>query len=187
MMSRIAIALSLGLIVAAGPVARVAPAAAVAANPVLVLQITDKGTFEIELYQSDAPKSVAHLLDLIKRGFYQGLRFHRVTPTLVQFGDPQTRNMRAENLWGTMGSGEAIGVAEISKTRKHIRGTVGLAHSGDATRADSQLYIMKSASSPSLDGKHAIVGQVIKGMEVVDKIQKADIIKTVTVKAAAPK
>jgi cyclophilin family peptidyl-prolyl cis-trans isomerase len=187
MMSRAAIALSLGLAVAAAPAVHVAPAPAVAANPVVVLEVTGKGTFEMELFQSDAPKSVAHLLDLVKRGFYLGLRFHRVTPTLVQIGDPQTRNMRLENVWGTMGSGAAIGVAEISKTRKHVRGTVGLAHSGNPLAADSQIYIMKSASSPSLDGKHAIVGQVIKGMDVVNKLEKADTLRSVTIKAATPK
>ena len=88
---------------------------------------------------------------------------------------------------GQQGSGQSIGVAEISKTRKHVRGTVGLAHAGNPLAADSQIYIMKSASSPSLDGKHAIVGQVIKGMDVVDRIQKADSFKAVTIKAATPK
>src|SRR5580765_2055611 len=148
-----------------------APAAA-GAKPVVVIE-TDKGSFEIEFFNTEAPKSVDHLLALFKRGFYRGLRFHRVEASLVQVGDPQTRNMTLQGAWGTGNSGEAIGVAEISKTRKHVRGTVALANPDDPKYADSQFYIMKVAS-PSLDGRYTIVGQVIKGMEVVDKIQKGD-------------
>jgi len=180
---KLVLALSVALAVAALPPSPQSTPAA--AKPVIVMQ-TDQGTFEIELFPAEAPKSVAHLIDLLKRDFYRGFRFHRVTPSLVQIGDPQSRNVQRENMWGTMGSGSPIGVAEISKTRKHVRGTVGLAHSGDARFADSQIYIMKVAS-PSLDGKHAIIGQVVKGIEVVDKIQKADVLKLAALKTAATK
>jgi cyclophilin family peptidyl-prolyl cis-trans isomerase len=156
-----------------------------AAKPIVVFE-TERGTFEIEFFSADAPKSVAHLMALFKQGFYRGLRFHRVEASLVQIGDPQTRNARNEAAWGTGNSGTPIGVAEISKTRKHVRGSVGLANNSDPRYADSQFYIMKVAS-PSLDGKYAVVGQVIKGMEVVDKIQRPDVLKNATIKAAAPK
>jgi len=156
-----------------------------APNPVVVLT-TDRGTIEIELFQADAPKSVAHLVGLVQKNFYRGLRFHRVTDSLVQVGDPQTRNMMLENAWGTMNSGSPIGVAEISKTRKHVRGSVGLAYAGAPEYADSQFYIMKVAS-PSLDGKYAIVGQVVSGLSVVDALRKADVLKLATLKGAGPK
>jgi cyclophilin family peptidyl-prolyl cis-trans isomerase len=149
-------------------------------DPVFVLE-TLKGTIEIRLFQSEAPKSVAHLLALIKRSFYRGQRFHRVTPVLAQIGDPQSRDMSREAYWGTRNSGNPIGVFELSKKRSHVRGAVGLAHSGNPLGADSQFYIMKQAS-PSLDKVHAIVGQVVSGMAVVDKIVKTDMIKNTTLK-----
>ena len=76
---------------------------------------TAKGTFEIETYPNEAPKTVEHILALVQRNFYNGLRIHRVVPGfVVQFGDPQTRDMTKRDSWGTGGSGKPIGVAEIS-------------------------------------------------------------------------
>jgi len=161
-----------------------APAAATSANPVIVVE-TAKGTFEIELFQKEAPKSVEHILKLVNDNFYRGLRFSRSEASLVQVGDPLTRDVSREAYWGSGGSGNPIGVAEISKTRKHERGTVALAHSGAAQAADSQFYIMKTAS-PSLDGKYAIIGHVTTpaGMAVVDKIAKKDVVVSMKVKGA---
>jgi cyclophilin family peptidyl-prolyl cis-trans isomerase len=149
-------------------------------DPRLVVD-TAKGTIEIRLFPTDAPKSVDHILGLVKRGFYRGLRIHRVTSALAQFGDPLTRDMSRKGYWGSGGSGNPIGVAELSKRLTHRRGTVALAHGGAPTIADSQLYIMKTAS-PSLDGKHAIIGQVTSGMDVVDRLAVADLIKQISVK-----
>ena len=150
------------------------------ADPTLVFE-TAKGTFEIQLFQSETPKSVEKILELMKRSFYRGQRFHRVTPSLVQWGDPQSRDMSRRGYWGSGGSGMPIGVFEWSKKRTHVRGAVALAHGGSPLGADSQLYIMKTAS-PGLDGKHAIVGQVMTGMAVVDKIAVTDRITNATVK-----
>lgn len=153
---------------------------AAAPDPVFVLE-TVKGTIEIRLFRSEAPKSVDHMIELIKRSFYRGQRFHRVIASLVQIGDPQSRDMSRQGYWGTGNSGRPIGVFELSKKRLHVRGAVGLGHSGNPANADSQFYIMKTAS-PSLDGKHAIVGQVVAGMAVVDKIAVPDMIKNTTLK-----
>ena len=149
-------------------------------TPVLVLE-TAKGAIQIQLFRTEAPKSVEHMLALVKRSFYRGQRFHRVTGSLVQVGDPQSRDMSRRDYWGNGNSGNPIGVFELSKKRSHVRGAVGLAHSGNPLGADSQFYIMKSPS-PSLDGKHAIVGLVTSGMAVVDKLEVADMIKNMTVK-----
>jgi cyclophilin family peptidyl-prolyl cis-trans isomerase len=149
-------------------------------NPVLVFE-TAKGPFEVELFAADAPKSVDHVLALMKRSFYRGQRFHRVTASLVQFGDPQSRDMSRRDYWGNGGSGSPIGVFEMSKKYSHVRGIVGLAHAGNPANADSQLYIMKTPS-PGLDGKHAIIGRVTTGMAVVDKIAVEDMIQNATVK-----
>jgi cyclophilin family peptidyl-prolyl cis-trans isomerase len=160
------------------------PAAAKAALPMMVIE-TDKGTIEIQLFQSEAPKSVDHILALVTKSFYRSQRFHRVETSVVQFGDPQSRDMTKQASWGTGSSYNPIGVIELSK-RKNVRGMVGLAHSGNAKLADSQLYILKRAN-PSLDGQHVIVGQVVTGMAVVDKLERADILKMVTIKAAGQK
>jgi peptidyl-prolyl cis-trans isomerase B (cyclophilin B) len=151
------------------------------AGPVIVLE-TAKGVIEIETYPEEAPKTVAHVLGLVKKGFYNGLRFHRAEPGFViQIGDPQTRDMTKQSSWGTGNSGTSVGVAEITKKRKHGPGAVGMAHSGSAKDAASQFYIMLRAA-PSLDGKYVVFGKVIKGLDVAAKIQKADVLKKASVR-----
>lgn len=177
----IAVSVSVGLAGQRAP----SPAAPAVASPGLVIE-TAKGNVEIELFAADAPKSVEHLLGLVRRGFYRGLRFHRVEASLVQIGDPLTRDMSRRGYWGAGGSGTPIGVAEISKRRTHVRGTVALGHSGDPRYADSHIYIMKRPS-PSLDGKHAIIGRVVRGMEVVDKIEVTERAVNVYVRGEGPK
>jgi peptidyl-prolyl cis-trans isomerase B (cyclophilin B) len=160
------------------------------ALPVVVFQVDKKGSFEVEFYSNDAPKSVEHILTLVRRNFYNGLRVHRVEPDfVVQFGDPQTRNVSTKARWGSGGSGRAVGVAEISRTRAHKLGTVALAHAGDpAATADSQIYICLN-SDPGrysyMNGKYAIIGQVISGMSVVQQIRELDVIRA-SVKGQAP-
>jgi peptidyl-prolyl cis-trans isomerase B (cyclophilin B) len=152
------------------------------ADPLLTL-ITEKGVVEIRLFASESPKSVEHILALAKRNFYRAQRFHRVEGSLVQFGDPQSRDMSRRDWWGRQSSGAIIGVAEFNK-RTHVRGAVSLAHGGDPKGADSQIFIMKTAS-PSLNGKHVVIGQVTAGMAIVDGLKVADVIKNLTLKPAA--
>ena len=151
------------------------------AGPVIVLD-TVKGVIEIETYPEEAPKTVAHILALIKKGFYNGLRFHRAEPNFViQFGDPMTRDMSRQDSWGRGNSGKPIGVAEITKKRTHGPGAVGMGHAGNAKDADSQIYITLRAA-PSLNGKYTVFGRVIKGLDVAAKIQKADVVKKASVR-----
>src|SRR4249919_556165 len=173
--------------VAAALTARV-PAAqtkAIPDQPVVVFE-TVKGTIEFQLFKADAPKSTQQIEDFVRRSFYRGQRFHRVTPILVQVGDPKSRDMTYRDYWGRSGSGTPINAFEVSKTHNHVRGAVGLAHSGNPMTADSQIYFMKAANA-SLDGKHAIIGQVTVGMAVVDKIQETDQIKNAFLKGEGPK
>ena len=164
------------------------PAAAAApspgAGPVIVVE-TVKGTFEFETYPDEAPKTVEQILRLANKNFYTGLRVHRVEPGfVVQFGDPQTRDMSKRDMWGrgsASGSGKDVGVAEISKKRLHVKGAVGLAHAGDPKQGDSQMYIML-ADRPALNGKYTVFGKVIAGMDVVSKLQVTDIVKKVYVR-----
>ena len=153
------------------------------AGPIVVFE-TVKGTFEMETYPNEAPKSVEHILTLVRRNFYNGLRVHRlVKGQLVQFGDPLSRDMSKRDRWGTGGSGKSIGVAEISPKRKHLVGSVALAHPGDPRLADSQLYVML-IPQPKYDKDYAVIGRVIAGMDVVQKLQETDVIRRASVREA---
>jgi cyclophilin family peptidyl-prolyl cis-trans isomerase len=161
------------------------------AGPVVVVD-TVKGAFEFETYPEDAPKSVEHVLGLVRRNFYNGLRVHRVEPGfVVQFGDPRTRDMTKRDEWGRAaggGSGRPVGAAEFSKKRLHVRGAVAMAHAGDPAQADSQIYVLLG-TRPALDGKYAVIGKVLSGMDVVEKLEVTDIIRRMSIKGAgaAPK
>jgi peptidyl-prolyl cis-trans isomerase B (cyclophilin B) len=152
---------------------------ATAAGPMLLVE-TVKGNIEIQLYPADAPKTVEHILALVKRNFYNGQRVHRVVPGfVVQWGDPQTRDMTKRDRWGSGGSGRTIGVAEVK--RKHVPGAVAAAHPKDPTLADSQMYIT-FAAQPKLDRDFTVFGQVTSGMDVARKLVVNDVIRRVTVK-----
>lgn len=154
------------------------------AGPVIVVE-TEKGTFEFETYPNEAPKTVAHIVNLVNTKFYNGQRVHRVVPGFViQMGDPATRDMTKQAAWGSGGSGKTIGAAEITKTRTHsTKGMVAMAHAGDASKADSQFYVTL-APQTRLDADYAVFGKVISGMDVVEKIQAPDRIIRVTVRGA---
>jgi cyclophilin family peptidyl-prolyl cis-trans isomerase len=171
---------------AGGQPAAAAPRRSPGAGPIIVFE-TVKGSFEMETYPNEAPKSVAQIVTLARRNFYNGLRVHRVVPGfVVQFGDPQTRDMTKRDMWGQRGSGRAIGVAEISPKRPHRLGAVALAHAGDPRGADSQIYIaLAGLDEPriaGIQGDFAVIGQIISGMDVVQKLQVNDIIRRATVR-----
>ena len=143
---------------APAPAAEPAPTSP-GAGPVIVVE-TVKGTFEFETYPNEAPKTVARIVELVNKRFYNGLRVHRVVPNfVVQLRDPTTRDM----------------------TRTHVRGAVAMAHLDDPTKADSQWYVTLSPQ-PRLDGKYTVFGKVISGMDVVTKLQETVRIIRVTVR-----
>ena len=158
-----------------------APAPTPGAGPIVVVE-TVKGTFEFETYPNEAPRTVEHVLNLVKKNFYNGLRFHRVEPGFViQVGDPNTRDFTKKDLWGTGGSGTPVGVSELSRKHKHVRGAVAMAHPGNAAKADAQFYVMLG-DRPSLDGKYVVFGQLTSGFDVPAKIRVGDAIKRMYVK-----
>ena len=161
----------------------IAPTAQPAA-PVIVVE-TSKGTFELETYPVEAPKTVAHIVGLVKSGFYDGQRVHRALPGfLVQWGDPRSRDTSLEAEWGRgagASSGKAIGVPEITKKHPHTRGAVGVSHPGVPGQADSQIYVTL-ADRPDLNGKYTIFGQVISGDDVPPRLERGDVIRKMSVK-----
>jgi len=122
------------------------------------------GRVVIQLRPDKAPKTVARIKELARQHFYDGTPFHRVIADfMAQGGDPTGT--------GTGGSGKTL-PAEFSDL-KHERGTVSMARSSDPNSADSQFFIC-FAPAPYLDGQYTAFGQVIEGMEFVDRIKKGD-------------
>ncbi|MFH0882440.1 MAG: peptidylprolyl isomerase, partial [bacterium] len=135
---------------------------------VAVMQ-TDMGTVILGFYPDIASKTVARFKELAREGFYDGVLFHRVIPGfVVQSGDPKTKDPNTPPMeYGTGGSGQNL-PAEFSEL-KHKRGTLAMARAQDPNSADSQFYIALEAQ-PHLDGKYTIFGEVLKGMDVIDRI-----------------
>ncbi|APH38835.1 peptidylprolyl isomerase [Methanohalophilus halophilus] len=131
---------------------------------------TGKGDIVLELFENDAPRTVANFEKLIKQGFYNGLDFHRVIPDFViQGGCPKGD--------GTGGPGYTI-KCEINP-RKHTKGALSMAHAGKDT-GGSQFFITHSPQS-HLDGMHTVFGKVIEGMDVVYKIKPGDVMNRLRV------
>jgi cyclophilin family peptidyl-prolyl cis-trans isomerase len=130
--------------------------------------ITTFGDIVLEFYTKDAPTTVQNFKELSKRGFYDGLIFHRIVPGFViQGGDPNTKDNTNRSKWGTGGPGWNI-KAEFNKN-KHSRGALSMARSQDPDSAGSQFFIVLKDSS-FLDGQYTVFGRVTQGMDVVDRI-----------------
>jgi cyclophilin family peptidyl-prolyl cis-trans isomerase len=154
----------------AGQKAKPAPVAA----PVLVLD-TVKGIIEIEMHPADAPRSVERIVALARKGFYRGQRFHWATTGVIQFGDPQSRDMTKEATWGMGGSGprgsvHPIGVAEVFK-RQFVRGWSARLTARPEGR-DATAGVHPDWPQPEFGGQTRL-GYVTKGTAVADKIEKS--------------
>ena len=133
------------------------------------------GVIKIEFFPADAPKTVENFVTLAKKGFYDGLTFHRIEPNFViQGGDPKGD--------GTGGPGYKI-KAEFNKNQ-HVRGAVAMARSNDPDSAGSQFYITL-APAHFLDGKYTVFGKVVSGMNIVDNVKKSDKMKSMKIIEAA--
>ncbi|KIL98826.1 Peptidyl-prolyl cis-trans isomerase [Paramagnetospirillum magnetotacticum MS-1] len=153
------------LLIAAATLILFAVQPAQAADPenTLVLELAT-GTVTVELRPDLAPKHVARVKELVRKGFYDGTVFHRVIPGfMAQGGDPTGT--------GTGGSGVKLR-AEFTG-EPFVRGVVGMARSASPDSADSQFFIM-FGSAPSLDGRYTAIGRVVEGMESVDRIKAGD-------------
>ena len=127
----------------------------------LLLKLKD-GDVVIEMFEDDAPKHVARIKELVRQGFYNGLKFHRVIDGfMAQTGCPYGT--------GTGGSGKKL-KAEFNK-RPHVRGTVSMARAMDPDSGDSQFFIC-FADAPWLNGQYTVWGEVTSGMEFVDMIKR---------------
>ncbi len=128
---------------------------------------TRLGNIEIEFFPDKAPNHVDNFIQLAKSGFYNGTTFHRIVPGFViQGGDPNSKDAHRGND-GTGGPGYYL-KAEFND-RPHRRGTLSMARSGHPDSAGSQFFICIQQAAP-LNGEYTVFGQVIKGLEVIDRI-----------------
>ncbi len=139
-------------------------------NTRAIIKLAKGGEIIIKFYPQDAPLSVANFIKLAKKGFYNGLAFHRVVPGFVaQGGDP--------NGDGSGGPGYTIkgefSENGVNNPQTHVKGAVAMARTNEPDSAGSQFYICLDAQ-PALDGKYAVFGQVVKGMDYVEEIQVGD-------------
>lgn len=136
---------------------------------------TDRGPIKVELYPDKAPLTVANFVNLAKRGFYDGLNFHRVIPDfMIQGGCPEGS--------GRGGPGYRF-EDETGNGVAHERGVLSMANAGPNTNG-SQFFITHVAT-PWLDGKHTVFGKVVEGIEAVDKVEQGDTIRKVTIEGDA--
>lgn len=129
---------------------------------------TKYGNMEIVLFPEKAPNHVQNFIKLAKSGYYNGTIFHRVIPGfMIQGGDPNTKDPNKTDTYGMGGPSEKL-KAEFNDT-PHRRGIVSMARTNDPNSAGSQFFIVVKDSN-FLDGQYTVFGQVVKGMEVADKI-----------------
>ncbi len=133
---------------------------------------TSKGIMKVELFEKDAPGTVKNFCDLIEKGFYNGLTFHRVIPDFViQGGCPQGT--------GIGGPGYKIKCELDGGNQHHDRGVLSMAHAGKDT-GGSQFFICHSRNNTAhLDRKHTCFGKVVEGLDIIDQIHQGDEIQKI--------
>ena len=157
-------------------------------NPIVTITMENGGVIKAELYPEIAPNTVNNFVDLVNRGFYDGLIFHRVIPGfMVQGGCPEGTGMGGPG-YSIKGEFTSNG---FKNDLKHSKGVLSMARAMHPDSAGSQFFIMV-ADAPHLDGQYASFGKVIEGMEIADEIVKSkrdvydrpyedQVIKTMTV------
>ena len=137
-------------------------------NPIVTFEMENGGVMKAELYPDVAPNTVNNFISLVKKGFYDGLIFHRVIPSfMIQGGDPKGSGVGGPG-YCIKGEFRANGFAN---DLKHERGVLSMARTMAPNSAGSQFFVMHE-DSPHLDGQYAAFGKVIEGIEVVDEVCK---------------
>lgn len=184
--------LALSFVLAQGQSGLPGPDAYQPNGPKLVFTMTSGKSFTITTDPKRSPLTVAHIVDLVKKGFYDGQRVHRVEWWVTQWGapasrnepmdvkDPKTGKMEQNPRVGDGGSGKDIAKFEGSTDVDYYRGVVGIASTGLQVPGDSQIFILKK-DALRLYNSYAVVGKVTQGMDTVGVIQRGDRIKSAVV------
>jgi peptidyl-prolyl cis-trans isomerase B (cyclophilin B) len=136
--------------------------------------VTEKGTMKVEFFEQDAPGTVKNFCDLAKKGFYDGLTFHRVIPGFVlQGGCPKGT--------GTGGPGYMIKCELNGGNQFHDKGVLSMAHAGRDTGGSQFFIVMSRAQTAHLDRNHTCFGKVIEGLDIIDEIRQGDVIEKIII------
>lgn len=144
---------------------------------------TNRGTMTAELYDKDAPNTVANFEKLANKGYYDGVKFHRVIKDFVlQGGDPLSRDLpEGDRRIGTGGPGYTIKCETENNPRKHEVGALSMAHAGKNTGGSQFFIVLSEANTRHLNGVHTVFGKVTEGLEVIKKIEPNDTMTRVRV------
>ena len=144
---------------------------------------TNRGTIVAELYDQDAPITVANFEKLANSGFYDGVKFHRVIPDfVVQGGDPLSRDLPAgDPRIGTGGPGWKIKCETARNPHKHVLGALSMAHAGKDTGGSQFFMVLSEGNTRHLNGVHTVFGRITDGIDVMQSIHQNDVMNTVRV------
>jgi peptidyl-prolyl cis-trans isomerase B (cyclophilin B) len=148
---------------------------------------TNKGTFTAELYENEAPGTVANFEKLVRDGYYDGIVFHRVIPEfVVQGGDPLTKEHPLNHpRIGTGGPGYQIRCETQGNPRTHKVGALSMAHAGKNTGGSQFFIVLSEENTRHLNGVHTVFGQVTEGLDVVKQLQKGDVMEKLEISDSA--
>jgi len=144
---------------------------------------TNKGTITAELFDKEAPNTVANFEKLANSKFYDGVKFHRVIADfVVQGGDPLSRDLPAgDPRIGTGGPGYKIKCETAGNPHKHEVGALSMAHAGKDTGGSQFFMVLNEDNTRHLNGVHTVFGKITKGLDVMKKIEKNDVMNSVRV------
>lgn len=144
---------------------------------------TNVGTIVAELYEKDAPGTVANFEKLANTGYYDGVKFHRVIPDfVVQGGDPYSKGgAHAKGPVGTGGPGYTIKCETAGNPRKHEVGALSMAHAGKDTGGSQFFMVLSEQNTKHLNGVHTVFGKITSGLDVMQKVRQNDVMNTVRV------
>jgi peptidyl-prolyl cis-trans isomerase B (cyclophilin B) len=158
---------------------------------------TNKGEIRVELFGKDAPIAVGNFVELVQKGFYDSVKFHRYVPGFViQGGDPQTRDLSSERVselvsdsaprnpgdprLGTGGPGYTVVGEFRTNPRCHLNGALAAARSQSPDSAGSQFYFTLGEQA-FLDGQYTVFGQTVEGLDVIGSLRAGDVIEAITI------
>ncbi len=142
---------------------------------------TNKGEMKVEFFENDAPNTVANFVKLAKKGYYDGLQWHRVIPNFVIQGGCPNSKPGASGHPGTGGPGYEIDCELSGGNQHHDRGVLSMAHAGRNT-GGSQFFVCHSRENTAhLDGNHTCFGKVVEGVDTVDDIREGDSIDSIVI------
>jgi len=146
---------------------------------------TNRGTITVELYDKEAPNTVANFEKLANAGFYDGVKFHRVIPDfVVQGGDPFSRDLpEGDRRIGTGGPGYKIKCETAGNPRTHQVGALSMAHAGKDTGGSQFFMVLSEENTKHLNGVHTVFGKVVKGLDAMKQIRQNDVMTKVRVSA----